>query len=185
MYIIWVWMGNGGMTQVYYVTGCTTPVAGTRLSSRPRALTLLKLAFTRSGGTVSKTAWVLQVISYIKKNSKWLRNCLTLIVRWPIVLLAHRPVLLLHVWLEMLNKYVLVFVITADERLVQTLLQAHEEAGPRRARHGVAQNRRDHRLRVVVMRGHLHVVVDGRRVRQGRPQEQRHVGRHAPAGPSS
>ena len=50
-------------------------------------LTLLKLAFTRSGGTVSKTAWVLQVINYIKKNSKCsCRNCITLIVRWPIVL---------------------------------------------------------------------------------------------------
>lgn len=40
-------------------------------------LTLLKLAFTRSGGTVSKTAWVLQVINYIKKNSKCsCRNCI-------------------------------------------------------------------------------------------------------------
>ena len=99
----------------------------------------LKLAFTRSGGTVSKTAWVLQVINYIKKNSKCsCRNC-TLIVRWPIVLLACIVRCCCFTWLEMLNKYVLVFhVITADEFWLsaKTLLQAHEEAGPRRARHG-------------------------------------------------
>ena len=91
MYIIWVWMGNYvTMTQVYYVAGCTAQyVWDPSLVKASMPLTLLKLAFTRSGGTVSKTAWVLQVINYIKKNSKFsCRNCLTLIVRWPIVLLA-------------------------------------------------------------------------------------------------
>ena len=119
MYIIWVWMGNYvTMTQVYYVAGCTAQyVWDPSLVKASMPLTLLKLAFTRSGGTVSKTAWVLQVINYIKKNSKFsCRNCLTLIVRWPIVLLACIVRCCCFTWLEMLNKYVLVFhVITADE----------------------------------------------------------------------
>ena len=119
MYIIWVWMGNYvTMTQVYYVAGCTAQyVWDPSLVKASMPLTLLKLAFTRSGGTVSKTAWVLQVINYIKKNSKCsCRNCLTLIVRWPIVLLACIVRCCCFTWLEMLNKYVLVFhVITADE----------------------------------------------------------------------
>mmetsp|Transcript_7959 Transcript_7959/g.21256 ORF Transcript_7959/g.21256 Transcript_7959/m.21256 type:complete len:677 (-) Transcript_7959:94-2124(-) len=119
MYIIWVWMGNYvTMTQVYYVAGCTAQyVWDPSLVKASMPLTLLKLAFTRSGGTVSKSAWVLQVINYIKKNSKCsCRNCITFIVRWPIVLLACIVRCCCFTCLEMLNKYVLVFhVITGDE----------------------------------------------------------------------
>jgi len=119
MYIIWLWMGNYvTMTQVYYVAGCTAQyVWDPSLVKASMPLTLLKLAFTRSGGTVSKSAWVLQVINYIKKNSKCsCRNCITFIVRWPIVLLACIVRCCCFTCLEMLNKYVLVFhVITGDE----------------------------------------------------------------------
>ena len=119
MYIIWLWMGNYvTMTQVYYVAGCTAQyVWDPSLVKASMPLTLLKLAFTRSGGTVSKSAWVLQVINYIKKNSKCsCRNCITFIVRWPIVLLACIIRCCCFTCLEMLNKYVLVFhVITGDE----------------------------------------------------------------------
>ena len=69
---IWKWMwAYLVMTQVYFVSGCVAQYNFDRsLVTKAMPLTLIKLAFTKSAGTVGKSALILQFINWVKKNSK-------------------------------------------------------------------------------------------------------------------
>ena len=122
---IWKWMwAYLVMTQVYFVSGCVAQFNFDRsLVTTAMPLTLIKLAFTKSAGTVGKSALILQFINWLKKNSKIsAKNCFRQLVKlgcpvwWPIFLLVVVVRCCCFACLEMLNKVTLIFhVITGDE----------------------------------------------------------------------
>ena len=116
---IWKWMwAYLVMTQVYFVAGCVAQFNFDRsLVTKTMPLTLIKLAFTKSAGTVGKSALILQFINWVKKNSKVsCKNLCCLCVKWPVVALACLLRCCCLTCLEMMNKFALIFhVITGDE----------------------------------------------------------------------
>ena len=122
---IWKWMwAYLVMTQVYFVSGCVAQFNFDRnLVTKAMPLTLIKLAFTKSAGTVGKSALILQFITWVKKNSKIsAKNCcwtcikLAIPLWWPFLLLVVVVRCCCFTALEMLNKVTLIFhVITGDE----------------------------------------------------------------------
>ncbi len=122
---IWKWMwAYLVMTQVYFVSGCVAQFNFDRnLVTKAMPLTLIKLAFTKSAGTVGKSALILQFITWVKKNSKIsAKNCcwtcikLAIPIWWPFLLLVAVVRCCCFACLEMLNKVTLIFhVITGDE----------------------------------------------------------------------
>jgi len=116
---IWKWMwAYLVMTQVYFVSGCVAQFNFDRnLVTKAMPLTLIKLAFTKSAGTVGKSALILQFINWVKKNSKVsCKNLCKLAAFWPIVCLACLLRCCCLTCLEMMNKFALIFhVITGDE----------------------------------------------------------------------
>ena len=122
---IWKWMwAYLVMTQVYFVSGCVAQFNFDRsLVTKAMPLTLIKLAFTKSAGTVGKSALILQFINWVKKNSKIsAKNCFRQLVKlgcpvwWPVFLLVVVVRCCCFACLEMLNKVTLIFhVITGDE----------------------------------------------------------------------
>ena len=122
---IWKWMwAYLVMTQVYFVSGCVAQFNFDRnLVTKAMPLTLIKLAFTKSAGTVGKSALILQFINWVKKNSKISgKNCCWTCVKlatplcWPMLLLVVVVRCCCFTAMEMLNKFALIFhVITGDE----------------------------------------------------------------------
>merc|ERR1719352_1781026 len=122
---IWKWMwAYLVMTQVYFVSGCVAQFNFDRsLVTTAMPLTLIKLAFTKSAGTVGKSALILQFINWVKKNSKISgKNCCWTCVKlatplcWPMLLLVVVVRCCCFTAMEMLNKFALIFhVITGDE----------------------------------------------------------------------
>ena len=123
--VIWKWMwAYLVMTQVYFVSGCVAQFNFDRnLVTKAMPLTLIKLAFTKSAGTVGKSALILQFITWVKKNSKIsAKNCcwtcikLAIPLWWPFLLLVVVVRCCCFTAMEMLNKFALIFhVITGDE----------------------------------------------------------------------
>ena len=122
---IWKWMwAYLVMTQVYFVSGCVAQFNFDRnLVTKAMPLTLIKLAFTKSAGTVGKSALILQFINWVKKNSKisgknccWTCAKLATPLCWPMLLLVVVVRCCCFTAMEMLNKFALIFhVITGDE----------------------------------------------------------------------
>ena len=122
---IWKWMwAYLVMTQVYFVSGCVAQFNFDRnLVTKAMPLTLIKLAFTKSAGTVGKSALILQFINWVKKNSKisgknccWTCAKLATPLCWPMLLLVVVVRCCCFTSMEMLNKFALIFhVITGDE----------------------------------------------------------------------
>ena len=119
--VIWKWMWYFlVMTQVYFVSGCVAQYNFDRsLVTKAMPLTLIKLAFTKSAGTVGKSAIILQFITWVKKKTKINgKNCCCLInpFHWPVLLVAAILRCCCITCLKMLNKFALIFhVITGDE----------------------------------------------------------------------
>ena len=119
--VIWKWMwAYLVMTQVYFVSGCVAQYNFDRsLVTKAMPLTLIKLAFTKSAGTVGKSALILQFITWVKKKTKINgKNCCCLInpFHWPVLLVAAILRCCCITCLKMLNKFALIFhVITGDE----------------------------------------------------------------------
>ena len=119
--VIWKWMWYFlVMTQVYFVSGCVAQYNFDRsLVTKAMPLTLIKLAFTKSAGTVGKSALILQFITWVKKKTKINgKNCCCLInpFHWPVLLVAAILRCCCITCLKMLNKFALIFhVITGDE----------------------------------------------------------------------
>ena len=118
---IWKWMwAYLVMTQVYFVSGCVAQYNFDRsLVTNAMPLTLIKLAFTKSAGTVGKSALILQFITWVKKKTKINgKNCCCLInpFHWPVLLVAAILRCCCITCLKMVNKFALIFhVITGDE----------------------------------------------------------------------
>ena len=116
---IWKWMwAYLVMAQVYFVSGCVAQFNFDRsLVTKAMPLTLIKLAFTKSAGTVGKSALILQFINWVKKHSKLsCRNCSTCCYTWPVIVVACVLRCCCITAMEMLNKFALIFhVITGDE----------------------------------------------------------------------
>ena len=119
LFLIWKWMwAYLVMVQVCFVSGCVAQFNFERsLVTKSMPLTLIKLAFTKSAGTVGKSALVLQFIDFVKKHSKLsCRNCATCCCTWPVIVVACVLRGCCFACLEMMNKFVLIFhVITGDE----------------------------------------------------------------------
>ena len=119
LFLIWKWMwAYLVMVQVCFVSGCVAQFNFDRsLVTKSMPLTLIKLAFTKSAGTVGKSALVLQFIDFVKRNSKVsCRNCATCCCTWPVLVVACILRCCCITCLEMMNKFVLIFhVITGDE----------------------------------------------------------------------
>ena len=119
--VIWKWMWYFlVMTQVYFVSGCVAQYNFDRsLVTKAMPLTLIKLAFTKSAGTVGKSALILQFITWVKKKTKINgKNCCCLInpFHWPVLLVAAILRCCCITCLKMVNKFALIFhVITGDE----------------------------------------------------------------------
>ena len=119
--VIWKWMWYFlVMTQVYFVSGCVAQYNFDRsLVTKAMPLTLIKLAFTKSAGTVGKSALILQFITWVKKKTKINgKNCCCLInpFHWPVLLVAAILRCCCITCLKMLNKFALIFhAITGDE----------------------------------------------------------------------
>ena len=119
--VIWKWMWYFlVMTQVYFVSGCVAQYNFDRsLVTNAMPLTLIKLAFTKSAGTVGKSALILQFITWVKKKTKINgKNCCCLInpFHWPVLLVAAILRCCCITCLKMVNKFALIFhVITGDE----------------------------------------------------------------------
>ena len=119
--VIWKWMwAYLVMTQVYFVSGCVAQFNFDRnLVTKAMPLTLIKLAFTKSAGTVGKSALILQFITWVKKKTKINgKNCCCLInpFHWPVLLVAAILRCCCITCLKMVNKFALIFhVITGDE----------------------------------------------------------------------